>query len=304
MTRKKVTTGNMGSKRKSDKTKASDTPSVAPSKAAPKAAVAGASRVIPAVPVALLDANPNLPDKQALLDAFAEYYRAAEIRAVELARKLSEPEPEPEVVPEPTVTVTHKKKRPPYQPPTLPSLRPVVSQPAPVLDLVRPAASAEPEPVAAEPEVEVEPETVPEIGEAEGLADALAEAEAAPVIEDDTADIFAMLQAEAEGKIDEDHFAVTSPSDQSNPFISTHTLATVELEAEPADEGATKMIAAFRDDDELIATPAPQLAEPVESTMLIQAMPDDEPAEPAEPEAGASTPATRKSRKASKKKRA
>lgn len=310
MTRKKITTGNMGSKRKSDKAKPTETPRAAPAKAASKASVAGASRVIPAVPVALLDENPNLPDKHALLDAFAEHYRASELRAAELAKKLSEPEPEPVV--EVAAPNTNKKKRPPYQPPTLPSLRPVVTQPAPVLELALPTSvepevaqtasqPSEPEPVAAVEEPTLE-EAAPEIAESEGMAAALAEAESAPEPDDDTADIFAMLQAEAEGRVDEDPFGMPSPSDQSNPFISTHTLATAELEAVPAEEGATTMIAAFRDDDELMATPEPQLAEPAESTMLIQAMPDDE---PAEPEATTEAPAAgRKGRKASKKKRA
>ncbi len=298
MTRKKTTTGTMGSKRKTEaKVK------VAPEKAsAPKQAEHKANEVIPEVAIALLEAHPALPDRAGILDQFADYFRAAKERAEALAAAPA-PAPEPE-----KPRSAERKVRPTLEPPrprmTSAFDAPVVAAPEPE------AASPSAEPDAALDEVEAplvedvaEPEAAPE-------ADLYSPFETEPARETD--DLFALLAGETPNKGGDDDFdfSYQTASDQSSPFLaapSTFANAVTGEHARPAvDDGATKMISAFEDDG-VFGTPiaqeampaepppeAPAHIAPSESTMMIQAMPDDE---PVEPDAG------RKSKKTSKKRR-
>lgn len=337
MTRKKTTTGTMGSKRKSDakgKERAD-----APSKAAERSAKAAATKeqdrsdgVIPEVAIALLDAHPALPDKDHILEAFAVFYREVAERAAAAAIAAATRPPEPEPEPEP------KPKRRTLPAADIASRPRLVSSPAvaPVA-AVLPVPAAAPVPAVAEPiaaaaqVVEVEearPAEILEVDEEAGGLDALlAEAEGASA-SSESDDIFALLAKEAEGKVDEDFdFSFQTASDQSNPFFvtasppsldETSTVLVEGLEAETVDPFAGTPVSqealdadfdrsAFQEPsaaseaatDEPSETELPvALVEPTESTTLIQAMPEEEPAE-----GGAGASSARKSRKASKKRR-
>lgn len=335
MTRKKTTTGTMGSKRKSDakgKERAD-----ASSKAAERSAKATATKaqdkgdeVIPEVAIALLEAHPTLPDKDHILEAFAVFYREAAERAAAAAIAAAAPPPEPEPEPEP------KPKRRTLPAADIASRPRLVSSPAvaPVAAIL-PAPAAAPVPAAAEPVVaaaqvveveEVRPAEILEVDEEAGGLDALlAEAEGASA-SSDSDDIFALLAKEAEGKIDEDFdFSFQTASDQSNPFFvtasppspdETSTVLVEGLEAEVVDPFAGTPVSqealdadfdrsALRESSAEPEAPTEEpsepeapvaLVEPTESTTLIQAMPEEEPAE-------SSASSSRKSRKASKKRR-
>ncbi len=316
MTRKKTTTGTMGSKRKT--TKADKAPKSETSKVTTPAE-SKASEVIAPVAIALLAAHPTLPDREDILLTFAAHYVESQARHVALA---AQPEPEPE-----PVKPVGKKGRTPFQPPTLPSMRPIDLGHAPVFvtqeealpDLQWDAATgaaaesadeaeleaafAEPEELdafyeeAAEPEVAEDHEPLAvgandagELGEDDPFATLEGSASA---VEDDADDFFARLQAQGEAALDgkssmfeEVDFSAHHPSDQSSPFITSPLVAEPE-----ADEGRTTMIAAFPDDeDELLAASpavepepeaepeeaAPAFAEPNESTMMIAAITDED----------------------------
>jgi hypothetical protein len=335
-TRKKTTTGTMGSKKKStraDKATMADGSPVDTGGTAKKVAVAPeakASEVIEAVPIALLATHAALPDRQELLSVFARHHLEARARHIELAAR---PEPEPE--PEPVKPL--KNQRAPLMPPTLPGPRPSVSLAAP------PPAKPEVELTGSGPNAELvdEPPLVPVAPEAIGealeerptfavdpLEDPLAAAEP-----DDSDDFFARLQAQGEAAVDgrssmfeEMDFGVAVSSDQSSPFIVAPAAATDDLA--PA-EGRTTMMQAFDDDglveDELFAVsprsdeePAPlevlevaedaaesppAFAEPNDSTTMIQAVSDEDLEAAASSSEATPVAAGRKSRKASKKKR-
>jgi hypothetical protein len=299
MTRKKTTTGTMGSKRKT--TKADKAPKSDASKVATPAE-SKASEVIAPVAIALLAAHPTLPDREDILLTFAAHYVEAQARHVALA---AQPEPEPE-----PVKPVGKKGRTPFQPPTLPSMRPVDLGHAPGLapqaetlpdlqwDATTGAAAesveAEPDAAFAEPEESdlayaesVAPEAYPEVfedeepaavdtNEAGGLdeEDPFATLDESPgEVEDDADDFFARLQAQGEAALDgkssmfeEVDFSAHHPSDQSSPFITSPLVAEPE-----GDEGRTTMIAAFPDDeDELLAAPSAVEPEPEPEPELEQ----------------------------------
>lgn len=294
MTRKKTTTGTMGSKRKTEaKVK------VAPEKAAaPKQAEHKANEVIPAVAIALLETYPALPDRSGILDQFADYFRAAKERAEALAIAPA-PEPEPE-----KPRQAERKVRPTLEPPRPRSAFDIPAA-TPVAEVAAPAY----EPLAVEVAVVEEiAEVAPEpIAEASPEPDPYSPFEAEPARETD--DLFALLAGETPSKAGDDDFdfSYQTSSDQSSPFLaapSTFAEAVTGQHARPTlEDSATKMISAVEDDG-VFGTPIAQEALPVEaapahiapseSTMMIQAMPDDEPAE---------ADAGRKSKKTSKKRR-
>jgi len=301
MTRKKTTTGTMGSKRKT--TKSDKAPKSEASKVATPAE-SKASEVIAPVSIALLAAHPTLPDREDILLTFAAHYVESQARHVALA---AQPEPEPE-----PVKPVGKKGRTPFQPPTLPSMRPVDLGHAPVnathedtlpdlqwdtaTSAVAKADEVEPDAAFAETEEsylshegagasEAYTEVLGVLEDEEPVAlegtereesseeDPFATLDASPAgVEDDADDFFARLQAQGEAALDgkssmfeEVDFSAQHPSDQSSPFITSPLVAEAE-----ADEGRTTMIAAFPDDeDELLASPPavePELeAEPEEA---------------------------------------
>jgi len=359
VTRKKTTTGTMGSKRKADTKK--ERAEAASSGGAARAAKAVAPKeqhkadeVIAEVAIALLEAHPTLPDKDYILESFASFYRdAAERAAAAAAAPVPEPAPEPEPEPKP-------KRRASLTMDVASRPRPVSSPSVAPLAAVAPAAPAA-VPVAQVLEVEeAQPVEILEYEEDAGGIDALlAEAEGASEASAESDDLFALLAKEAEGKVDDDFdFSFQTAADQSSPFF-------VAPAAPVVDEGATVVVEGLEAAvvDPFAGTPISQealeadwqpssagpsgreadwqpssagpsgieadwqpgaavdaeeavieaeeavgeqpdaeapvaLVEPSESTTLIQAMPDDEPAD-----SGASAPQGRKSRKASKERR-
>ncbi len=300
MTRKKTTTGTMGSKRKTEaKVK------VAPEKAsAPKQAEHKANEVIPEVAIALLEANPTLPDRGGILDQFADYFRAAKERAEALASAPA-PAPEPE-----KPRVAERKVRATLEPPR-PRMTSAFDMPAvvaPVAELVAPEPIAVATTFSVEETAEVEAEPLAEVEQpvTSFEADPYSPFETEPARETD--DLFALLAGETPAKSSDDDFdfSYQTASDQSSPFLaapSTFADAVTGEHGRPVvDDGATRMISAVEDDgvfgtpiaQEALPVEAPAHIAPTESTMMIQAMPDDE---PTEAEAG------RKSKKSSKKRR-
>ncbi len=303
MTRKKTTTGTMGSKRKTEAkvettTKAKDKPAggdVAGKAASPKRAEQKANEVIPEVACALLEANPSLPDQALILEEFSQHFRSAAARAEALATasaaavkaapgSASEGEKQRGAERKRRPTVEPPSRLAPratssYEPPPAAAAAPVAAEIAPVSDPIidEPA----PELVANDPE----PEEVSMFAALE--AEATREPE----------DLFALLAADpttSRATDDDFDFSYQSSSDQSSPFLAAAPLR---------DDSATVMVSAVEDDaifgtpiaqEALPAEPVPATIAPNESTMMIQAMPDDEPAEAA---------ATSKSRKSSKKRR-
>ena len=299
MTRKKTTTGTMGSKRKTE-TKAKDKP--AEKVATPKRAEHKADEVIPEVAVALLEAHPSLPDRADILEEFAQHFRSAAARAEASAAASAAAEKAASVATEgDRQRGGERKRRTTAEPPSRTVSRPVASFEATVV--ATPAASA-PVAVAApvfESVMEDEPaaELIATEPEAEVSVFAALEAEASREPED----LFALLAADpttARASDDDFDFSYQTSSDQSSPFLSA------PMPAAALDEGATSMFGAFEDDglgtplamEALPAEeekPVPATIAPSESTMMTQAMPDDEPAE--------AEAAGRKSRKSTKKRR-
>lgn len=301
MTRKKTTTGTMGSKRKTEtkvETKAKDKPAgdVAGKAASPKRAEQKANEVIPEVACALLEANPTLPDQALILEEFSQHFRSAAARAEALAtanaaavkaapgsasegdkQRGAERKRRPTVEPPSRLAPRSTSS---YEPPPAAAAAPVAAEIAPVFE---PVIDDEPAPelVASEPEPE------------EVSVFAALEAEATREPED----LFALLAADpttSRASDDDFDFSYQTSSDQSSPFLAAAPLR---------DDSATVMVSAVEDDaifgtpiaqEALPAEPVPTTIAPNESTMMIQAMPDDEPAEAA---------ATSKSRKSSKKRR-
>ncbi|MFO0749448.1 MAG: hypothetical protein U1F43_27835 [Myxococcota bacterium] len=278
-----------------------------------QAKVAGGSEaksdeVIPAVAIALLEAHPQLPDGDAILAAFAEHYRETLARAAELA---AAPPPEPEPAPAPPAkTGPHARPaRAAWVPPTLPPM-------------ARPVVEPEPEPELA-PLPELSPEPLPDaldVGPStdHGSPAPFSEPEASSVFADDVElfgdtsqvsddDIFAAL-AKGDAKSDDD-LGFTPASDYSDPFIRTAAPTPgsdpfIATSACADADARTTAIPAFDD----IEAAIPEEAGPTDRTTMIQAMPDDEPAEGGESaEAPESTDdggakGGRRSRKAKKKK--
>ncbi len=293
MSRKKGATAGETKKAKAETSDTADKVSqMAERKAAPRV-----SSVIPPVPVALLERHPALPQRSEVLEAFAHDYPHVLARAVELAQKLAEPEPKP-----------NKKAR--IEPPTLTGLRPSRD------DKARPTQMALPEldlshetaPTVSEPAPEPAFEPPPAVLAHDPFSVESAEAD------DDADAFFASLRGERM-KTEEDvvfgAFAdtaqVSAPSAAPDAAMAPAPSAQTEAAAPSAEpsEGATVMIAAMPDDEPPSATE--------ERTTMIQAI-DDAPSEDAAPaDAGessgdaqgeASTDAkTRKSRKATKRKR-
>ena len=277
-----------------------------------------ASEVIPAVPVALLEAHPSLPQAEAWLAHFAEHYTSTGERHRVLEAQMAKPVPAPE--PEPAKPAG-KKQRSPLMPPTLPGAARPVAAPMPDLAWRAPAA---PEPAPA-PEPMPEPEAAAEAevyAEAESYdAFAAPEPSAAPEPEAEF-DLFAQLAAEEQRIEDPDDFlsrltaqgeaaadgrsfefeesSFTGASEPSSPFLATAEEGTTMIAAisEPEEEGTT-MIAAISEPDE-----EPALAEPSDSTTMIAAISDEDLENLTAPsDEGAAAKGARKSRKASKKKK-
>jgi|GEM_PF-3323122 len=301
VTRKKTTTGTMGSKRKTE-TKAKDKP--VEKAVPPKRAEHKANEVIPEVAVALLETHPSLPDQAFILEEFSEHFRSASTRAEALASAIAAAAKASPVAPEgdKQQRAGERKRRPTAEPPS-PRLSPRATSayepPAAVLASA-PAAA----PLAAVAAIEEEPATALVAAEPEPeMGSLFAELEAEATREPE--DLFALLAADPtvpRAADDDFDFSYQTAADQSSPFL------TAPMPAAEREESATTMISAV-EDDESLGTPIAQEALPAEadvetattlapneSTMMIQAMPDDEPAE-------ADSGAGRKSRKSSKKRR-
>jgi len=298
VTRKKTTTGTMGSKRKTEtkvETKAKEKP--AEKAAPPKRAEQKANEVIPEVAVALLEAHPALPDQALILEEFSQHFRSAAARAEALASASAAaaqaaPASDSDKQRKRRTTVEAPARLSPratssYEPPVVaaPAVSSVAAG-APVYESTEDVSSAlEDEPAHALVASEPEPE--------EPSVFAALEAEATREPED----LFALLAADpttSRASDDDFDFGYQTASDQSSPFLAAAPLR---------DDSATVMVSAV-DDDAIFGTPiaqealpveAPATVAPTESTMMIQAMPDEEPADgPAD---------TRKSRKSTKKRR-
>lgn len=338
MTRKKTTTGTMGSKRKTDSKKDKAEKAKAKEQAAPKAVEQKAHEVIPEVAVELLATYETLPDRAAILAEFADHYRDAAARALEAASAPPEPEPEA-VVEEERPRLGQRRRKPTIDTPARYATRPQPSLTS-VAGIDAPEGQGEGEPAA----VVESSEDVPSLelpppfegaADAEEMASAIAPAdpasevgfEARPSSEveplspfgaaPEADDLFALLKGDAPTRtVEEDlDFSYQTSQDQSSPFLVTPG-------APAADDGATRMMSAFEDDgDALLGTPISQealeaeiptgeveaepaeLIAPSDATTMIQAIADDdeEAAAPsAEPTPG---PATRKSRKSSRKRK-
>lgn len=314
MTRKKTTTGTMGSKRKTEQKPAA----AKAEKAATAKPEHKAGEVIPEVAVALLQSHPTLPDKASILEHFTLHFLEAKERQAAPPQVAPAPAAPPQAEPEAPTAFRKRRASEPvaaratssWEPPA--AAKVAVPEPvAPVPVTPEPTATPEPESIVDSLFAEVEASNAapaeepvaPFFAELEGSRFAAFDHELeAEVNRAESADIDDIFASPPSTKTDGDFdFAFQATSDQSSPFLSTGS----ESEAAAHDVGATRMISAIGDDDlgtpvaqealDANAEPAAAYIAPNESTTMIQAMPDDEPAR--------ETDTVRRSRKSSKKRR-